>query len=223
MSAVDGPWALDDGWSAAADTSSRTYRLVGAHLVEQTKTERQILESINRHPFIVKLYYAFQDQEKLYLILEYGQGGELFTHLSTEKMFSEPVAAFYMAEMLVAISHLHNDLGIIYRDMKPENVYVLGGLDAPRVKLLDFGLAAPLDQSGIYQPTVLGSMAGYALLLQPLGFLLVTALYLVAMTWYLGYRRHLVNAAVAIGVATGLYAGVAYGFGIALPTGPLPV
>lgn len=112
--------------------------VVHKKLVEQTKTERQILESINRHPFIVKLYYAFQDQEKLYLILEYGQGGELFTHLSTEKMFSEPVAAFYMAEMLVAISHLHNDLGIIYRDMKPENCL----LDADgHLLLTDFGLS----------------------------------------------------------------------------------
>ncbi|KAK5990614.1 Serine/threonine-protein kinase psk1 [Cladobotryum mycophilum] len=51
--------------------------VVHKKLVEQTKTERQILESVNRHPFVVKLFYAFQDQEKLYLILEYGQGGEL--------------------------------------------------------------------------------------------------------------------------------------------------
>lgn len=107
-------------------------------LVAQTKTERQVLESVNRHPFVVKLFYAFQDQEKLYLILEYGQGGELFTHLNTEKMFPEPVAAFYMAEMLLAISHLHNDLGVIYRDLKPENCL----LDADgHLLLTDFGLS----------------------------------------------------------------------------------
>ena len=64
-------------------------------LIEQTKTERAILESINRHPFVVKLYYAFQDQEKLYLILEYAQGGELFTHLAAERMFPEDTASFY--------------------------------------------------------------------------------------------------------------------------------
>lgn len=114
-------------------------------LIEQTKTERQILESINRHPFVVKLFYAFQDQEKLYLILEYGQGGELFTHLNTEKMFSEPVAAFYMAEMLLAISHLHDDLGAVYRDLKPENCL----LDAEgHLLLTDFGLSkVAVDQS----------------------------------------------------------------------------
>lgn len=54
-------------------------------LVEQTKTERTILESVNRHPFVVKLFYAFQDHEMLYLILEYAEGGELFTHLAMER------------------------------------------------------------------------------------------------------------------------------------------
>jgi serine/threonine-protein kinase Psk1 len=107
-------------------------------LVEQTKTERAILESVNRHPFIVNLYYAFQDQEKLYLILEYAQGGELFHHLSVEKMFSEDVASFYMAEMVLALEHLHQDIGVIYRDLKPENCL----LDAEgHLLLTDFGLS----------------------------------------------------------------------------------
>ncbi len=112
--------------------------IVHKKLVEQTKTERQILESVNRHPFVVKLYYAFQDQEKLYLILEYGQGGELFTHLKTERMFSEETAAFYMAELVLALSHLHDDLGVVYRDLKPENCL----LDAEgHLLLTDFGLS----------------------------------------------------------------------------------
>ncbi|KAL2023249.1 hypothetical protein VTK56DRAFT_3372 [Thermocarpiscus australiensis] len=112
--------------------------VVHKKLIEQTKTERQILESVNRHPFVVKLYYAFQDQEKLYLILEYGQGGELFTHLNTEKMFSEQTAAFYMAEMVLALTHLHDNLGVVYRDLKPENCL----LDAEgHLLLTDFGLS----------------------------------------------------------------------------------
>ncbi|KAI0543092.1 kinase-like domain-containing protein [Xylaria digitata] len=112
--------------------------VVQKKLVEQTKTERQILESVSRHPFVVNLYYAFQDHEKLYLILEYGQGGELFTHLSTEKMFSESTAAFYMAEMVLALSYLHDSLGVVYRDLKPENCL----LDAQgHLLLTDFGLS----------------------------------------------------------------------------------
>jgi serine/threonine protein kinase len=107
-------------------------------LIEQTKTERNVLESVNRHPFIVNFYYAFQDQEKLYLILEYAQGGELFHHLAAERMFSEDVAAFYMAEMVLALDHLHRTIGVIYRDLKPENCL----LDAEgHLLLTDFGLS----------------------------------------------------------------------------------
>ena len=114
-------------------------------LIEQTKTERAILESVNRHPFVVKLYYAFQDNEKLYLILEYAQGGELFHHLSKEGMFTEDVASFYMAELVLALEHLHRTVGVIYRDLKPENCL----LDADgHLLLTDFGLSkVALDDS----------------------------------------------------------------------------
>ncbi|KAJ2899262.1 hypothetical protein MKZ38_003312 [Zalerion maritima] len=119
--------------------------VVHKRLIEQTKTERQILESVSRYPFVVKLYYAFQDHEKLYLILEYGQGGELFTHLNTEHMFSESVASFYMAEMVLALSYLHDSMGVIYRDLKPENCL----LDAEgHLLLTDFGLSkVAVDES----------------------------------------------------------------------------
>ncbi|KAF8455048.1 kinase-like domain-containing protein [Kalaharituber pfeilii] len=106
-------------------------------LVEQTMTERQILEAI-RHPFIVKLYYAFQDHQKLYLILEYAQGGELFMHLAAEHMLSEDTAAFYMASLILALAHLHENAGVVYRDLKPENCL----LDHEGYLLLtDFGLS----------------------------------------------------------------------------------
>ncbi|ANB14860.1 putative protein kinase YPK3 [Sugiyamaella lignohabitans] len=105
--------------------------------VEQTKSERSILESV-RHHYIVRLFYALQDHHKLYLILEYAQGGELFTHLASEKMFSEDVAAFYVAEMVLALHHLHANVGVVYRDLKPENCL----LDADgHLVLTDFGLS----------------------------------------------------------------------------------
>lgn len=129
--------------------------VVHKKLVEQTKTERQILESVNRHPFVVKLFYAFQDHEKLYLILEYGLGGELFTHLNTEKMFAEPVAAFYMAEMVLALSHLHDTLGVVYRDLKPENCL----LDAQgHLLLTDFGLSKVSVEDDSSCKSILGTV-----------------------------------------------------------------
>ncbi|KAJ3280821.1 serine/threonine protein kinase psk1, partial [Rhizoclosmatium sp. JEL0117] len=104
--------------------------------VEHTKNERSILSQL-AHPFIVKLHYAFQTPEKLYLILQYAPGGELFSHLATQRMFDEDTASFYIGELLLALEHLHG-LGIIYRDLKPENVL----LDAKgHVLLTDFGLS----------------------------------------------------------------------------------
>jgi serine/threonine-protein kinase Psk1 len=106
--------------------------------VENTMSERSILELVNRHPFIVNLYYAFQDHEKLYLILQYASGGELFRHLEMEKFFSEEVAAFYIAEIVLALEYLHEVVGVIYRDLKPENCL----LDSEgHLLLTDFGLS----------------------------------------------------------------------------------
>jgi serine/threonine protein kinase len=128
---------------------------VHKRLVEQTKTERKILEDVNRHPFVVKLFYAFQDHEKLYLILEYAQGGELFTYLKQERMFSEDVASFYMAEMVLALGHLHTNLGVIYRDLKPENCL----LDSEgHLLLTDFGLSKVAVDENDRTNSVLGTV-----------------------------------------------------------------
>ena len=101
----------------------------------RTKTERDILAEI-QHPFIVKLHYAFQTEGKLYLVLEFLKGGDLFTRLSKEVMFTEEDVKFYLAELALALDHLH-DLGIIYRDLKPENILLD---DDGHIKLTDFGL-----------------------------------------------------------------------------------
>ncbi|KAL4624708.1 ribosomal protein S6 kinase alpha-3 isoform X1 [Arapaima gigas] len=102
----------------------------------RTKMERDILVEVN-HPFIVKLHYAFQTEGKLYLILDFLRGGDLFTRLSKEVMFTEEDVKFYLAELALALDHLHS-LGIIYRDLKPENIL----LDEDgHIKLTDFGLS----------------------------------------------------------------------------------
>lgn len=104
--------------------------------IERTRTERLVLSMVD-HPFIMKLHFAFQTEEMLFLILDYCAGGELFFHLCREKKFPEQWTRFYSAELLLALGHLHSK-GIIYRDLKPENVL----LDSEgHVKLGDFGLA----------------------------------------------------------------------------------
>ena len=76
----------------------------------RTKMERNILADVV-HPFIVKLHYAFQTEGKLYLILDFLRGGDLFTRLSKEIMFTEEDVKFYLAELALALDHLHH-LGI---------------------------------------------------------------------------------------------------------------
>lgn len=103
----------------------------------RTLNEKSILELVN-HPNIVKLYYAFQDNNKVYLILEYLDGGELFHHLAQEKFLPEKTASYYVAQMIIALRYLHLNLKVIYRDLKPENCMLdsVGNL-----VLTDFGLS----------------------------------------------------------------------------------
>jgi len=102
----------------------------------RTKMERDILAEVE-HPFIVHLHYAFQTEGKLYLVLEFLRGGDLFTRLSKEIMFTEDDVKIYLAELAMALDHLHK-LGIVYRDLKPENVLL--DVDG-HTKLTDFGLS----------------------------------------------------------------------------------
>lgn len=111
-----------------------------------TKTERKILEEIH-NPFITGLKYAFQTSTKLYLVMEYFAGGELFYHLKLSGKFSEERSKFYISEIILAIECLHTH-NIVYRDLKPENIL----LDhSGHIRLTDFGLAkdsvSNIDQS----------------------------------------------------------------------------
>ncbi|XP_060523767.1 ribosomal protein S6 kinase alpha-2 isoform X2 [Cylas formicarius] len=108
--------------------------------------ERNILVDVE-HPFIVKLHYAFQTAGKLYLILDFLRGGDLFSRLSKEVMFTEEDVKFYLAELALALNHLHL-VGIIYRDLKPENIL----LDAEgHIALTDFGLSKlPVNEGKTY-------------------------------------------------------------------------
>ncbi|GLE05498.1 hypothetical protein PINS_up014521 [Pythium insidiosum] len=115
--------------------------LVKAHIikndqVENTKAEQHILKEIS-HPFIVRLRYAFQNADKLYLVMDYYPGGSMFYHLRKSKRFTEERTRLYMAQLLTALMHLHSKQ-IAYRDLKLENI-----LMDPQgnIALTDFGLS----------------------------------------------------------------------------------
>lgn len=108
--------------------------------VQRTIAERHILTKITHHANIVKLFYALQDADRFYLLLEYIPGGELFHHLASSSLgnvFLEEHVAFYAAQMALGLRHLHS-LGIVYRDLKPENCLLNA---AGHLVLTDFGLS----------------------------------------------------------------------------------
>ena len=112
-----------------------------------------------RHPFIVKMDYAFQSDSKLFFVLEYCPGGELFFYLSQIGRFKEDAARFYASNILLALHHLHSQ-NILYRDLKPENVLVSHD---GYVKIADFGLS----KENIYGHNDAKSICGTAEYLAP--------------------------------------------------------
>jgi len=119
--------------------------IIAKNQVTHTKDEKHVLQKI-KHPFIVNLHYAFQTKDKLYLILDYINGGELFFHLKKAGKFSEERVKFYAAEIASALIHLHAH-GIIYRDLKPENLLLDAG---GHVVITDFGLSKEVMDDGTH-------------------------------------------------------------------------
>ncbi|KAI8377479.1 serine/threonine protein kinase [Radiomyces spectabilis] len=113
----------------------RKSRIISRSEVTHTMAEKTVLAKI-RNPFIVPLKFAFQSPDKLYLVLAFINGGELFHHLQVEGKFSEERSRFYTAELLSALECLH-DYNVVYRDLKPENILIdYNG----HIALCDFGL-----------------------------------------------------------------------------------
>ncbi|EHN03704.1 YBR028C-like protein [Saccharomyces cerevisiae x Saccharomyces kudriavzevii VIN7] len=104
--------------------------------LERTFAERSILSEIE-HPNIVKLFYSFHDNSKLYLLLQYIPGGELFYHLKEHGTLDETTVSFYAAEISCALKFLHSK-GVVYRDLKPENCLLN---QRGHLVLTDFGLS----------------------------------------------------------------------------------
>ncbi|OMJ69442.1 hypothetical protein SteCoe_32837 [Stentor coeruleus] len=129
-------------------------KIISQKLIKYALTERNVL-SYMKHPFIVTLNFAFQTIDKLFLILNYCPGGDLGSHLSIEKRFTEYRARIYLCEIILAIEELHKH-NIIFRDLKPDNVV----LDEDGHALLtDFGLSKEKVHDNYEAKSFCGSLA----------------------------------------------------------------
>lgn len=121
--------------------------------VRHTRTERDVLVRVD-HPFLIKLHYAFETAERLYLVQEFCRGGELFRLLEHERMIMEDSARFYLCQIVCALDYLHS-MDIVYRDLKTENIM----LDEDgNIKLIDFGLSKIFEDGRTLTQTFCGTV-----------------------------------------------------------------
>jgi RAC serine/threonine-protein kinase len=104
--------------------------------VAHTQAEKSILMKLDC-PFLVHLHFSFQTSDKLYFVMDYVNGGELFFHLQKEKTFDPNRVLFYSAEILLGLEYLHEQ-GVIYRDLKPENILLTS---QGHICMTDFGIS----------------------------------------------------------------------------------
>uniref|UniRef100_A0A8C4QI35 non-specific serine/threonine protein kinase n=1 Tax=Eptatretus burgeri TaxID=7764 RepID=A0A8C4QI35_EPTBU len=127
--------------------------IVAKDEVAHTLTENRVLQS-TKHPFLTHLKYSFQTNDRLCFVMEYVNGGELFFHLSRERVFSEDRTRFYGAEIVSALDYLHSEKNVVYRDLKLENLM----LDKDgHIKIADFGLCKEGITDGATMKTFCGT------------------------------------------------------------------
>lgn len=126
-------------------------RLARDEFVMAYKKEMHLLASLN-HPYIIKIYEYFEDEERIYQILEYCKGGDLLTDINNKRKnfqtYSDKQVAVIMTQLISAVHYLHQNL-VIHRDIKPDNIlFVTGppGIGCGKLKLTDFGVATKVTK-----------------------------------------------------------------------------
>ena len=111
-------------------------RILTKRSVKSVMNERQILTLLNS-PFLVNMYYAFQDRENLYLVMDMLSGGDLRYHICRYRKFSEEQTRFFVACLVAGLDCCHKK-DIIHRDIKPENLVID---EDGYLRITDFGIA----------------------------------------------------------------------------------
>ena len=116
--------------------------LIEQEQIENTLMEKEILQTID-HPLLCSLVFCFQTIERIYFVMPFLSGGELFQHLRKFRTFNENQVRFYGGQIALALDYLHSK-GIVYRDLKPENILMD---EKGYLRLADFGMAKKLNDN----------------------------------------------------------------------------
>ena len=151
-------------------------------------SERNLLSKLH-HPFIVNIYFAFQDFSKLYLVMDLLTGGDLRYHIAHKKRFTEQETRFFISNIILSLEYIHKQ-NIIHRDIKPENLVLDNN---GYVRLTDFGVAKINEQDNSSETSgTPGYMAPEVILVQnhsfPSDFF---ALGVIGYEFMMGFRPYL--------------------------------
>lgn len=116
-------------------------------LLEQFHVEIKVLEELN-HPHIIKLEDVFETPDRIFIVMELMDGGELFDYVVEKGMLNEEEASVMIRKITSALAHMHSK-GIIHRDLKPENLLLTSKLPDAEIKLIDFGLAKKISNDTV--------------------------------------------------------------------------
>ncbi|KAM3134112.1 hypothetical protein pb186bvf_013838 [Paramecium bursaria] len=133
-------WKVDlkkSGQSYAMKEMSKALQFIFIQFNKELQLRNPTLLSQLKHPYLVNMYYAFQDRENLYVVMDYMKGGDLRFHVGRMRKFNEDQTKFFLASIFMGLEYLHNN-NIIHRDIKPENL-VLD--EKGYVRITDLGIA----------------------------------------------------------------------------------
>jgi serine/threonine kinase 38 len=119
--------------------------MVKRNQIQHVRSERDLMASSEGQQWIVQLYCSFQDDEYLYLVMEFLPGGDMMTWLINKEIFTEQETKFYIAELVLAVHSIHQ-LEYVHRDLKPDNILLD---EKGHIKLSDFGLSKPFGGAGV--------------------------------------------------------------------------
>ena len=121
----------------------RKDKILDKDLIDNIVNEKKTLQNTD-HPFLVHMRYGFSTDERLFFVMDFVRGGELYAYLKEVSRVDEKDAKLYIASLASAIGHLH-DNNLIHRDIKPENILI----DTDGYPILaDFGIAKELPEDG---------------------------------------------------------------------------
>lgn len=136
---LDSGYSSGSAISAVGDYNSPTTQVKRTHILASLRNEVNILKKL-KHPSIVKLEEVFEDKERLYLVMEFCSGGELFDRIAACTRYTEKDAFEVVRQLFEGVAHMHS-LGVAHFDLKPENLmFANTSIEAP-VKIIDFGMA----------------------------------------------------------------------------------